>query len=98
VAGARCSKRGILVVISAASCGSEHARLAVVSITAVVPALLLGVDVKEKIVDGVAGAQTLFAVVIAESVEQREESYRSGRPENSEARTCASESTVVLEV
>ena len=70
MAGGSGSKSGILVVISAASCGSECARLAVVSINAVVPTLLLGVDVKEKIVDGVAGAQTLFAVVIAESAEQ----------------------------
>ena len=70
MAGAICSKSGILVVMSAASCGSEHARLAVVSINVVVPALLLGVDVNEKLVDGVAGAQTLFAVVIAESAEK----------------------------
>ena len=72
MAGVICSKSGVLVVISAASCGSEYARLAVVSITAVVPALLLGVDVKEKLVDGVAGAQTLLAVIIAQIAGKRE--------------------------
>jgi hypothetical protein len=39
----------------------------VVRINAVVPSLLLGVNVEEKLVDGVAGAQTLFAVVVAQS-------------------------------
>ena len=58
-----CSKSRSLVVVSAASRGSQYARLAVVSVNAVAPVLLLGVDVEEKLVDGAAGVQTLFAVI-----------------------------------
>ena len=64
--------------MSAASCGSEYARLAAVSINAVVPVLLFGVDAEDKLVDGATGAPTLFAGIAVRTTRKRKNILRIG--------------------